>query len=510
MIKNIKLVELLLIVLLLQSCFEDKSNYDYQEVENIVVTGIDGSYTKLSQLDSLNLSPTVVSSKPDAEYKYFWGIYETYAEGGVPKLDTISRTLNLKYRVDKPAKGWVIVFGAKNIKTGYTKLVNANLNVITKFTRGWYALKDDGLNTDMDLFLTTAADTLSSKVENVFSLINGRKLKGKAQSLNFETNYKSNVTGVLANTRVLFVTSAEDASIVNTSTMLEIRSFKDCFYLEPSEKSPNFIMSASGANYFLNAGKLHAIPTTSSNIGLFGNTMMRNQNNSPYKLAPFYLAFPFFDPCFFDETSSSFVSASGSSSILTPLTDAPGTAMPANNNNKTLKYLGFKSSAPFQGVALLQDKVDPNLKILSIIFKTGNSLRLENDTITSSSNLFSAQLYTANIGDEALLYFVKNNNELWSRNLVNDFEQLQFTAQANESITLIKHRKYTDYAYGEYSFNYIIVGVESANNYKVYMFNKTAGNLSHPAKLELTGTGKVRDIFYLSPAVSIYTYPNSF
>jgi hypothetical protein len=507
--KNIYIIGLLAMVGLLISCFKDKSNYDYTPAEKITVTGINSSYDKISQVDSMVIIPAVSSTDPAAKFEYFWGIYETNVQGSAPKVDTICKTLALRYFVKQPAKAWVLVFGAKNKNTGYMSISTSTMNVITQFTRGWYVLKDDGTKTDMDLFLTPTTITPTSKMENVFSLANGRKLDGKAKCLCFESSYKSMVTGTLGNTRAMFIATDKDASIINTNTMLEIKNFNGCFYYPPTVKAPNAMTLGSSADYFINDGQLYSIYSMSSNTGVFGNKQMKDAVNTPYRLADFYVTYIVSDPIFFDEISSSFVSAGGAGTILNSVTDAAGTAMKANNNNKTLLYMGTKATSPLSGVAVFQDKTNPALKILSTITPTVSAFKMVNDTLLNSSKLYNATKYTVNYADESMIYFVVGN-EVWSRNLTNKFEQLQFTAPAGETITFIRHKKYSVTADIAFAYNLVMVGTKSGANYTVRMFTKTAGNLPAYPSFTLTGTGSVGDVFYLSPSVSYATYNLSY
>ena len=87
--KKLFIAALSAMVILLVSCFKDKSNYDYAPNEKITVTGINSSYDRISLVDSINIKPTVVSSDPAAKFQYVWGIYETNVQGTVPKIDTI-------------------------------------------------------------------------------------------------------------------------------------------------------------------------------------------------------------------------------------------------------------------------------------------------------------------------------------------------------------------------------------------------------------------------------------
>ncbi len=506
--KKLFIAALSAMVILLVSCFKDKSNYDYAPNEKITVTGINSSYDRISLVDSINIKPTVVSSDPSAKFQYVWGIYETNVQGIVPKIDTICKTQVLKYFIKQPAKTWVLVFAAKNLNTGYTQYVTSNLNVITQFTRGWYVLKDDGSKTDMDLFLTPTTITPASKMENIYSFVNGKKLDGKAKVLCFETSYKSTVTGVLGNTRGMFIASSKDASIINMNTLLEIRDFNGSFYSIPPVKAPGAMLVGSAADYFVNNGLIHSIYAMSANTGVFGNYQMRDAINSPYSVSDYYYTYFVSDPIFFDEMSSSFVSAGGAGTMLNTVTDAVGTNMPANKNNKTLLYMGMKASG--NAIALFKDKTDANLKILSNITPTVGAFKMLNDTLLTSNKLFNASIITCNYTDENMIYFVVGN-QVWSRNLANKLEQLQYTAPAGETIVFVRHRKYSVTADIAFAYNYVMVGTTDGTNYNVRMFTKTAGNLAATPAFTLTGKGTgVGDVFYLSPSVSYTTYQNSY
>ncbi|RPE09720.1 hypothetical protein EGT74_22370 [Chitinophaga lutea] len=498
-------------ILLISSCYKDHGNYTYDLPEEITVSGIAGTYDKISLVDRLSIDPVVKSSDPKAEFTYWWGIYETNVQGYAPKVDTIARTKTLDYLVTQPAKGWVLVFGAKNTHTGLTKIVTAGVNVVTQFTRGWYVVKDDGSKTDVDLFLTPSGIAPASKMINVFSLVNNRKLEGEASLFGFYTNYKSNVTGTMANTRALFILSGKDASVVNINTFKEIHGLSGLFYEAPAVKRPGSISEASQANYFVNDGQLHSIYSMSANIGLFGGRQLRDDHNSPYSLSKYFLTHSFWNPFFFDERSSSFVSATGTGSVLSSVTDGAGTEMPANRNNKELLFMGIKSSNPYTGVALFRDKTDPSLKILSAITPTSFALKMVNDTLESTEKLAMAERFGLIVADENILYF-SIGNSVWSRNLSNGAEQLQVTVPAGERITFIRHRKYTGTTTAEQPFyyNYMLIGTTVNGNYKVRAFKKTSGNLAASPDFTMEGQGSAGDAIYIAPPIGNTTYPNSY
>ncbi len=215
------------------------------------------------------------------------------------------------------------------------------------------------------------------------------------------------------------------------------------------------------------------------------------------------------DPIFFDEMSSSFISASGAGSVMNAVTQTTGSSMPANNNNKTLLYMGTKTYSPMTGYAVFQDKTNPAIKFISALSGSASSFLIKNDTIKATDKIFNATRYTLNYADESMIYFVVGN-EVWSRNLANKFEQLQFAAPAGETITFMRHSKYTTTTEVPFAFNYIIVGTKNGANYTVRMFAKSSGNLAATPAVTLTGTGSVGDVIYIAPNIGGSTHQNTF
>lgn len=511
--KKLDIIVLSAIILVLNSCFKDHTNYDFAASEKITVTGINGIYEKIMMVDTLKIIPAVSSNIEGSSFEYFWGIYETTVGSGIKQpFDTICKTKDLKYLVKKPASGWTLVFCVKNMKTGYLSYTNSTLNISTPFTRGWYVLKDDGNKTDMDLYLTPTSIVPTSKKENVYSMINGKKLDGKAINLCFDSRFRIQ-SGAnwydYANFRALFLVSGNDVSLVNMSTMVEYSDFVNLYFSAPVNKNPSVVFLASNGKYVINEGKAYSQNSSYGNEGKFGSKLLKDVDDKAYNLSRYFLTASNSNPIFFDETSSSFLSTAITATMLNYFTDAPGTNMKANNNNKTLLYLGLKSTTTLTGVAVFQDKTNVSLKILSnITIPATGTLKILNDTIAATSKLYRATKYACNLNDENILYFVTDGNQVWSRNLTNKFEQLQFTAPAGETITYIGHKAYS--AETSYAYNYVIVATKNGANYTVRTFTKTAGNLAVIPAFTLTGTGSVGDVIYITPTVVYNTYPSTF
>lgn len=497
----------LIVAFLSYGCSKDLGNYDYTQGEVITIEGIESQYSKIAAVDRITLDPEVSSTVAGAEFDCFWGIYESNPSGFTNNLDTIARTKAIDYQISQSPKDWILVFGATNKKTGVSNYVTSTIKVGTAFTRGWYVLKDDGSQTDLDLFTSSTGLIPEKKVEDVYSLINGKKLNGKAKLFNFSFNYRTNPTGVYANYRTLFLMSDKDLSAVNISSIKELNDFDNLFFAPPVTKKPSINTWGSlGGYYLVNDGQLHSLSTSlSTNTGHYGARRLKDGVNSPYYLSPYYMMGNGQNPIFFDELSSSFIFCSANATVLSPLSDGTGTKISVNNNNKKLLFMATKTASPYTGYAILQDKDNPSIKILSSLAPAFPRLTIGSDTIKVTDKLYNANNYTFLLDDENMLYFTLGT-EIWSRNLSNGNEQLQFTVPAGEEITYIRHRKYLPTAPAEvpFRYNYMIIGSKIGGKYKVRMFTKTSGNLAVAPDFTLEGQGAVGDVIYISPSNSVY------
>ncbi len=505
------LYKLLLLVAVFQffSCKKDTTTISYAEKEVISVKGMDDIYP-INIGQKLNIDPQVTSNK-DADFDYVWGIYETNVQGYTPVLDTIGHSKQLDYTIIQPAKDWFLVLKVTNKKTGFSDYFTSTVRIGTEYTRGWYVIKDENNMTDMDFFLTPQSITPTTIRENVYSLINGRKLDGNAVMLRFFTDYKAPIAGTTtyANTRSLFLMSEKDAAVVNLSTLKDIRNFNSMFYGVPAVKHPTMVGNDFLVYFMVNDGQLHSIIGQGPSTGIFGGRKINTTLDLPYYLSKYHIMF--ISSYFFDELSSSFYSATDRSLYLSTIKDNPATQLPANNNNKKLIYMGTKTTAPLAGFAIFQDKTDPASKILASVSPNVNSFRMTYETLSPTDKVYNGSNYALLFTDENMMYF-SVGNEVWSRNLSNKFEQLQYTVPAGETITFIRHRKATGTGVeAAYAYNYVMIGTKSGGNYKIRMFTKTSGNLAADPVFTLEGKGSATDAVYVGPSITTnMIYPSTY
>lgn len=512
-----KILNILMIsslILLLSSCYKDQSNYNLTEGEIISVSEIDTAYNVVVSMDSLIIRPEV-SSNMDADFEYFWGLYEkNISAGAAEPFDTISKSKDLEVMIAKDAKEWVLVFSAKNKRTGYSVFKTSALHVTTEFSRGWYVLKDDGVNADVDLHTSKTSIIPSSFSENLYSQLNGRKLSGKGVNINFHHQFRGGARdagGSLELNRAFYFISEKDIAIVKVNDFKDLRNFATAFIVPPRGVSLAGAFNTRNGSVIVSNSKIHEMDVAAWSPSYFGLDALEDKGND-YEASPYILTTTVSEPYFFDNKTSRFkYFDTRNSDVIIDGNFANETA-----NMKAL-YMGVRTlrnpsaGALRQSVGVFQDKTNPSVKKI-LTFNTNNAQspiysppsRVNSSAISATSKLYNATLYTVNYANEELLYFVVNGNELWSCNLNGSAEKLQYTAPVGETITYIRHKEYI--AETSFSFNYVMVGTESSGRYKLHMFNKSAGNLAASPEFTLQGKGTVRDVIYLSPSVTSGTF----
>ena len=492
--------------------------YNYDETEEITVTGLQPVYQATSGVDVLSIDPQVSSNKA-GDLQYVWSMYETTY---TTKTDTLARTKKLEYPVNRSAKNYNLILRVTNTQTGYAQYFKSTVQVGTPYTRGWYVPKDDGSQTDMDFFNTLTGSIVpdnSNKIEDVYSLVNGKKLNGKAMMTAFFMSYNSTIDGVSAFRRTLSLVSERDVAMMELSSLQTVRDFNTIFQVPPATRNVGMIAMDGAASYFLiNDGQLYALRAYTS-MGMFGGRKVLTSQDKPYHLSKYHsMPLPGGSATFFfDETSGAFYNSTGNTTFLTPITANGVASMMAGPSiapasaaltNKKLVYMGTKNSASSGGgapsaYAIFQDKATSVKTMFQVMGQgpTGVGLMM-GVTIAPTDKLYNATNYGLLIGDENFLYF-SVEKEVWSRNLsvpvAAASERLQFTVPNDEEITFIRHRKLT----GADAYNYVMIGTQAGQNYKIRIFTKTAGNLNATPVVVLEGKGRPVDALFVGPTVSV-------
>lgn len=508
------LIAFLLMALAGSSCLNDKGNYNYSKTEVIAVEGLKSSYTILSRGEhNLEIPITVTTSLDDAELIYAWSVIEKNVSGYVPKKIEIATTEDLDYKVELDAKAWDLALEVTNEKTGYTVKYLTELNVVTEYTRGWYVLKDDGVNSDLDMF--PVSDTYIVKddpKENLFMKVNERNLKGKAVKLGYLTKYKiMSPSGLYVNTKTLFATAENDIFAASISDLVILNDYSSIMYSPKPDPKLMGIIGGSTKQYLLSNGKIHSISASSSNLGKFGFEKQFDDKGSDYQLSPYLSIISYENVVLFDNLSSSFVKCT-IDPILVNQSEDPTSQLPIRNNNHTCLYMEFSKSvydpatynSDYYAYGVFEEK-DTKERMIGYILMDDSKFKVSKTPIKPTDKANIAKLFTIS-KNEDVMYFAAEG-KVYSRNLVTNLEKVEYEVPAGEEIVLLRHlenRLYPSTSEDEkpYCHNLIAVGTNCGGEYKIRMFEKVAGSFDPKTPLfEMKGKGNLGDIRYVSPGM---------
>lgn len=127
-----------ILLLTFVSCYEDKGNYSYRDINEITVDGIPATVT-VSQFSPLTISPVLKQSQPVAadELEYLW-----YVDHGNGKIDTLSQEPNIQSDVNLYPDTYKACFVVIQKSTGVFSKVPFKLVVESQLGQGLLILSD--------------------------------------------------------------------------------------------------------------------------------------------------------------------------------------------------------------------------------------------------------------------------------------------------------------------------------------------------------------------------------
>lgn len=123
------------------SCVKDDGNYLYQEVNDVVISGIEANYVA-TMLDSFKITP-VLSRKltaTETDLEYVWTIFNSMNTYNFP--DTLAKTRNLKILVNTIPGTYKVSYSVFDKNTGVRYRTEFNVTITSELQRGFLALSE--------------------------------------------------------------------------------------------------------------------------------------------------------------------------------------------------------------------------------------------------------------------------------------------------------------------------------------------------------------------------------
>lgn len=134
------------------SCYDDKGNYDYKDIDELTITGIpEEAISALYKAENLVISPKVISkfegeiSADNSNYEFAYYYNKSASSDYLTSslLDSSKvKDLNILAEIDPGSYlGW---FKVKDLRTNIVTSVEFSMNVVTSTTKGWLVLCEEG------------------------------------------------------------------------------------------------------------------------------------------------------------------------------------------------------------------------------------------------------------------------------------------------------------------------------------------------------------------------------
>lgn len=216
-------------MLSLTSCVTDEGNNDIQAINEAKIEGIDDSYYKVAEIETLEIPVQVsgtLSGDDMSRYDFEWFLCESDIGNSVHEHTVISRDKDLVYPLKDIKPGtYDIYFRATDKDTKLVFEKECQLNVISPYVRGFYLYGDKEDGTVGIDFVSMLENRDTTVIADVFDNTKGIK---HAKNLLFTGTYRQDLEG-------LWAVTADDTyrltySSSNTKVSFSDNDFNDCVW----------------------------------------------------------------------------------------------------------------------------------------------------------------------------------------------------------------------------------------------------------------------------------------
>lgn len=467
----------LILISLCSSCIDDPGNYEYLDkdvVMPVIIAGLEDSYS-LEVLGHLQLTPEITGLDDEKNYSFTW--YITSDLTYIKVWDTVALTRNLDASFDCEAGKYSLIYEIRDKRTDL--YVNKKMEVAfsSNFGHGWYVLKDENNQTDLDFVLpdgTVKAD--------VFSRIHRHKMKGTAVKMAYQgSSYcheVENSDGTVSVIRVpaIFIFSSEDLNVLNAADLTLYKNQKDFFYDESIKSAPQNFTVSNRDLAFVNDGKLFLLYGMARNVGKMGLPLIGD-----YELSSGMICDRSKGAMIFDRKSHSFLySKTYATSVLSKFPDKKVTGMETKAVSPTqmnadlialLPRVEVVLSVKTTAYALMRKLGEDNEYYLADIAFDGQYPFVRFDTLPEAYQVAKANVWAAH-QVASCIYFATGNVlkahiVTGDNSLPVEVREKELKTFEGESITYVSHIKSVN---PKDKFDHLVVLTNSAAGWKLYRF----------------------------------------
>jgi hypothetical protein len=474
-----RFIVLALLGFLVGSCYKDKGNYTYTDINKVSITAPDTVSVVLP--DSLKIDVTLAQTMPDAAgLKFEWVIYPiTQAPLTRRTLDT-TQSLKVALSVAEPPGSYYLDYFVTDKKTAVIFRKRFVVNILSKYSEGWMVIEESGGGCDVSMISPTDA-----VFRNVYSGANkGSKLPaGTARIPDVKTN---------RNVQYLYVLSPGDMVQANFADFVKIAGVTDLFWQAPSPVKPQEYFVNGDAELMLNNGKPHTRNLITSGIQKLNLPPVGN-----YYMAPFEMYTIGSGYVLFDTIAQKFLKLDQNTVTLLPFAAAPsGSFFDLNNIGKRLLYLEANILGQF--TAIFKNSADDSLFAYLIKPEVAQTAYARYDGL-NAPGLSTAKLLV-NSRTLPHLYYA-SGNQIYKLDIPAKTATPIYTFPAGTEIRAMKmYRNLKLFSDPNNNRLMAVATLEAGNQGKVYYFpiGATGSFTNNTYSKVFTGFGQINEITFKS------------
>ncbi len=486
------------------SCYSDDSTSSQGIIGDITVTGIEDSYAKTAYMGERLIINPKVESNEDMTYSWLLINSETGSvdeAGDTIQPIVIGHEKDLDYEVNIAPATYTVRFIAQG-KSGYTVYEQTKLVVRTDFSQGFYVLKEtaDG-NTDVDLL------TLDGKKGNdIITNMDGEPLAGKPLVLRplYSTAYIDDDTNQMTSDNTICITTDKGGLRISRATdFKQVLGRSNIEYDEmDADEQPYTFFSTIFYNCMSTSKGLYSTYPGGSSWG---------ESSGQYGLpvsecggSRFLFSSPkdYGTGVLWDADAHSLLAFDYNIST-SPLvySDMTGEEETQNLTNYECLHCGFSNlSIGRNGLFVLQDKASSK-RYLYLASSSFFGCYLSSRTaFKAGSHLANASYYATNATSASYIYCV-DGGKLYAANFMGDLDEIELKTEgigSGETINFVANQVWAYSSGNTDTFDYLIVGTQSGDGYKLYFYNTNGGAPVGTPVFTMEGKGTVKGVRFLN------------
>jgi hypothetical protein len=463
--------------IVLGSCYKDKGNYDYTDINKVVLkTNLDTVNVVLP--DSLKVNLTIEQTVANAaDLSFEWVLYPTATPLTRRTLDT---TRNLKAKITELPGSYYLVVYAKDHNTGIEYQKRLYISVLSAYSEGWLVVEEN--NSACDISMITPVDTI---FRNIYSAANnGQKLPTGTRRIPEIRTGKDD--------QKVFIISPTDMVQVNTSDFVKIMNFPDFFWQAPTVVKPQEYFVNGTEELLLNNGKIYG-----RSLGTSGVNKLNLPPGGNYYIAPFETYSTAYGYTVYDTISQQFLKLDLNAFTLTPYSNPTGTpAFYMNNIGKKLLYAELNTNT--QWIAYFKNNNDDSLFAFAFNLSSSTYPAIKRYDGLNAPGMLNARLFVGS-RSVTLLYYASGNS-IYKLDVEARSAVPIYTFPGGTEIRAMKMYRNLKNSKDPNNNNLIAVATHENGQGKIYYFPIAAtGNFTNDTYSKVfTGFNKINEITFKS------------